>query len=98
MPDVVKSLINLNELKGFKPVTFIAYNPEDLLAPTSESFMEKVRSNLKAGSVECSVRDDSNLHRYFQPHNHSTGSGIVERFERNEEKIKAQAAKSGLTK
>ncbi len=41
-PDVVKSLIDLKS-DIFKPTTFIAYNPEDLLVASSEAFMEKVR-------------------------------------------------------
>ena len=80
MPDVVKSLINLNELKGFKPVTFIAYNPDDLLAPSSEPFMEKVRSNLAQNSIPCSVINDSNLVQYTTT-KHGTGTGLVRRFE-----------------
>jgi hypothetical protein len=98
MPDVVKSLINLNELKEFKPVTFIAYNPDDRLAPSSEPFMEKVRINLKNANVRCTVMDDSKLVQYNGIRQHGTGTGLVRRSDTWKEKIKAQAAKSGLTK
>jgi hypothetical protein len=94
MPDVVKSLITLEKLPAFEPHTLIAYNPEDAAAPSSEPFMNKVRTELKQNIAGISVINDSKLHRYpVQGRNHSTSSGIVERFERTEEKIKAQAAK-----
>ena len=93
MPDVVKSLIDLKS-DIFKPTTFIAYNPGDLLTPSSEPFMEQVRSNLKYAGVSCSVRDDSKVHRYPEyGGDHSTGSGIVERFERNKAKTKEREEK-----
>ena len=100
MPDVVKSLIDLKS-DIFEPVALIAYNPNDGLAPSSEPFMEKVQGELKKAGVLCAVKNDSRLHRYLaqEGYNHSTGSGIVERFERTEEKIKALVAKSaGIAK
>ena len=86
MPDVVKSLINLKS-EAFKPTTFIAYNPEDLLAPTSEPFMEKVRINLKNANVRCTVMDDSKLVQYNGIRQHGTGTGLVRRFEEMERKL-----------
>jgi|GEM_PF-6724031 len=80
MPDVVKSLINLNKLKEFKPVTFIAYNPDDLLAPSSEQFMKKVRTELKNNITGIRVVNDSNLVQYTT-NKHGTGTGLVRRFE-----------------
>lgn len=95
-PDVVKSLINLDKLPSFEPYTLLAYNPKDVAAPSSEPFMEKVRNNLKAGGVECTVCDDSKLFKYPKSFQHDTGTGIVERSAIWEEKIKAQKEKIGL--
>lgn len=62
---------------------------------------EKVQGELKKAGVLCAVKNDSRLHRYLaqEGYNLSTGSGIVERFERTEEKIKELVAKSsGIAK
>ena len=117
-PDVMKSLINLDKLKSFKPHILFTYHTKDKAAPSSEPFMETVRSNLKAGGVECTVANDSKLFSYSAPSEysqkkdfmsrfitafinvskHQTNTGNVERSEIWKEKIKARAAKSGLTK
>jgi hypothetical protein len=98
MPDVVKSLITLDNLPLFKPHILLAYNRNDLLAPSSEAFMEKVRNNLKTGSVECTVANDSKLFKYPNSFQHDTGTGIVERSDTWKEKLKEQEGKMDLTK
>ena len=95
-PDVVKSLINLDKLSSFEPHILFGCNPKDAAASSSEPFMEKVRNNLKTGSVECTVVNDSKLFKYapFTKHTAITESGEimsnVERLESWKEKIKAQ--------
>jgi len=103
-PDVVKSLAELELLKDFKPHTLLTYKPKDAAAPSSEPYMEKVRTELKQSIKDISVINDSKVFKYAQFFNHSVRTesggimGNVERLEAWEEKIKAHAAKSGLTK
>ena len=97
-PDVVKSLAELERLKDFKPHTLLTYNPKDAAAPSSEPYMEKVRTELKQSIKDISVINDSKVFKYPNSFQHDTGTGIVERSDTWKEKLKEQEGKMDLTK